>query len=207
MRAKTPYFLKLIFPQLTWQVKTNKKEIYITFDDGPHPEITPKVLEILDKYNAKASFFCVGHNVEKYPETYDEIIKHGHKTGNHTFNHLNGWKVKSKEYFENIEKCSELVDSHLFRPPYGRIGLKHIPYIKMNFRIIMWSVLSLDFDLKISPEKCLENSIKNSKEGSIIIYHDSEKASKNMLYALPRFLDHFKSRGYSFPVLNSESIG
>ena len=207
MKAKTPYFLKLIFPQLIWSVKTNKKEIYITFDDGPHPDITTKVMNILDEYGAKASFFCVGQNVEKYPETYAEILRRGHKTGNHTFNHLNGWKVKRKEYFNNIEKCSELVDSHLFRPPYGRISLKHIPYIKMNFRIIMWSVLSLDFDQKTTAEQCLENSIKYSKEGSIIIYHDSEKASEKMLYALPRFLEHFKSKGYTFPVLSSESIG
>ena len=207
MKAKAPYFLKLILPQLTWRVKTSKKEIYITFDDGPHPDITTKVMDILDEYGAKASFFCVGHNVEKHPETYAEILKRGHKTGNHTFNHLNGWKVKSKEYFKNIEKCSEYVDSHLFRPPYGRISLKHIPYIKMNFRIIMWSVLSLDFDLKTTPEQCLENSIKYSKEGSIIVYHDSEKASEKMLYALPRFLEHFKSKGYTFPVLSSESIG
>ncbi len=207
MKAGTPYFLKLILPQLTWRVKTSKKEIYITFDDGPHPDITTKVMDILDEYGAKASFFCVGHNVEKHPETYAEILRRGHKTGNHTFNHLNGWKVKSKEYFKNIEKCSEYVDSHLFRPPYGRISLKHIPYIKMNFRIIMWSVLSLDFDLKTTPEQCLENSIKYSKEGSIIVYHDSEKASEKMLYALPRFLEHFKSKGYTFPVLSSESIG
>lgn len=207
MKARTPYFLKLFLPQLTWRVKTKRKEIYITFDDGPHPDITTKVMDILDEFGAKASFFCVGHNVEKYPDTYAEILKRGHKTGNHTFNHLNGWKVKRKEYFKNIEKCSELVDSHLFRPPYGRISLKHIPYIKMNFRIIMWSVLSLDFDIKTTTEQCLENSINYSKEGSIIVYHDSEKAAEKMLYALPRFLEHFKSKGYTFPVLSSESIG
>jgi peptidoglycan/xylan/chitin deacetylase (PgdA/CDA1 family) len=207
MKASAPYFLKLILPQLIWQIKTEKKEIYLTFDDGPHPEITKKVMDILDEYGAKATFFCVGHNVEKFPETYSEILNRGHKTGNHTYNHLNGWKVKRKEYFENIEKCAILVDSHLYRPPYGRISLKHIPYLKMNFRIIMWSVLSMDYDNNISPEKCLRNSVNHAREGSIIVFHDSEKSSRNMFYALPRFLEHFKSKGYSFPVLTSESIG
>ena len=198
--------MKLLLPQLTWEIKTGKKEVFITFDDGPHPSITPAVMDILEDYKARATFFCVGQNVERYPEIYGQILKRGHKTGNHTFNHMNGWKVSREAYFANVDKCAEIVDSHLFRPPYGRIGLYHIPRLKMNYRIIMWSVLSRDFDSRVSPGQCLENSIKYTRPGSIIIFHDSEKSSKNMLYALPRFLEHLKSKGYSFPALTSDRI-
>ncbi|MEJ2596119.1 MAG: polysaccharide deacetylase family protein, partial [bacterium] len=151
-------------------------------------------------------FFCVGENVERYPETYKEILQRKHKTGNHTFNHLNAWKVSREAYFENVDKCAQYVDSDFFRPPYGRIGLKHIPYLKKNYHIVMWSVLSMDYDPHVPPEKCLENCLKYMKAGSILIFHDSLKASAKMLYALPRFIEHFKSKGYTFPPLPSRPI-
>ena len=206
MKAKTPYLFKLLLPQLTWQIKTEKKEIFLTFDDGPHPVLTKQVMDVLDQFQAKATFFCVGQNVEKFPETYAEILDRGHKTGNHTFNHLNGWKVDSSAYLQNVEKCAEVVDSDLFRPPYGRIGLKQISRIRTNYRIVMWSVLTLDFDSRVTQEQCLENSIRHTEKGSIVIFHDSEKSSTNMLYALPRFLEHFSAGGYSFPVLASDEV-
>ena len=203
MYATTPYLLRKLFPQLTWQVDTGRKDIFITFDDGPHPEITPNVLEILDKFGAKATFFCVGENVEKYPDTYRQILAQGHATGNHTYNHLNGWKAGKREYFENIEECAGLVNSRLFRPPYGKIGLSHINHLTKKYDIVMWSVLSYDFNKDVSPAQCLENCLNNTEEGSIIVFHDSEKASGNMLYALPRFLEKFTNEGFAFPVLSN----
>lgn len=201
MYSRLPYLFRFLLPGLIWKIKSSKNEVFLSFDDGPHPEITPRVLEVLNQYNAKATFFCVGQNVEKYPDVYNKILEEGHLTGNHTFNHVNGWKVSSKEYYKNIEMCSDLVDSQFFRPPYGRIKLSHIPYVKMQYRIIMWSVLSGDYDLKMNPRWCLERSIRYTKSGSIIVFHDSKKAASNMLYALPRFLDHFSNLGYRFPVI------
>jgi len=203
MYSRFPYMFRFLFPNLIWNIKTSAKEIFLTFDDGPHPDITPKVLDILDQFDAKATFFCVGENVKKYHETYRMILDKGHKTGNHTFSHCNGWKTPAVEYYENIEKCTEVVDSHLFRPPYGRIKPTHIPYLKMQFQIIMWSVLSGDYNNKVSPEKCLEKSIRYTRPGSIVVFHDSLKASKNMLFALPRFLDHFSKLDYRFPSIKA----
>lgn len=203
MYSRLTHFFRYFLPQLSWEISTREKIIYLTFDDGPHPDITPKVIEILDQYNAKATFFCVGENVRKYPDTYEKVIIKGHQTGNHTFNHLNGWKTSSKEYYHNIEKCAELVNSSLFRPPYGKIKPAHIPYLKMQYRIIMWSVLTEDYDNKISPEKCLDKSKRHTGPGSIVVFHDSLKASKNMLYALPRFLAHFSEQGFRFHTLKA----
>ena len=201
MKVKPPLLYKLLLPQLIWNIDTDEQVIYLTFDDGPHPEITPKVLQILDQYNAKATFFCVGENVVKYPETYRLILGKGHATGNHSFNHLNGWKVSRKQFFENIEKCAKYVDSHLFRPPYGKINLLHIAYLKITYRVVMWSVLPHDYSPKITPQKCLHNVVKYSRSGSIVVFHDSEKAAENMLFALPRFLEQFTKAGYRFDLL------
>ncbi len=201
MQLSSPYLLKHLYPSLQWEVKTREKIIYLTFDDGPHPEITPEVLNILKEKDAKATFFVVGDNVRKHPETYDQILKAGHKTGNHCFNHLNGWKSTNKDYFDNVEQCKQWIKSDLFRPPYGRIKPSQIKVLKKQFRIIMWSVITYDFDQRLSPEKCLNIGIKKSKPGSIIVFHDSKKAADNMLYALPRFIDHFGGLGYRFDVL------
>jgi len=206
MNSMVPYLAKLLLPKLIWEVKTEKKEIFLTFDDGPHPEITVKVMDILEQFSAKATFFCVGENMDKYRLTYDEILSRGHQTGNHTYNHLNGWKTSNQHYFQNIKKCAATIDSGLFRPPYGRIRLSQIKPLKQDFIIVMWSVLSRDFDRRVSPEQCLKNTITNSKPGSIVVFHDSEKSSMNMFYALPRFLDHFSKQGYTFPVLTKKLL-
>ena len=201
MRLTTPSILKYLFPGLIWRIRTNEKCIYLTFDDGPHPDITKEVLRILDEKQVKATFFCVGENVSQYQDTYQQILAGGHATGNHCYNHLNGWKTPDKDYFDNINQCSEWVQSDLFRPPYGRIKPSQIKVLKKQFRIIMCSVISYDFDQSMAPEACLKNSIKNTKPGTIIVFHDSAKASGNMLYALPRHIDHFASEGYRFDVL------
>ncbi|MFK5856311.1 MAG: polysaccharide deacetylase family protein [Bacteroidota bacterium] len=201
MFVKSPSILKKIFPQLIWSIKTNKKEIYLTFDDGPHPEITPQVLKILNSFNVKATFFCVGENVEKYPDTFELIINNGHKAGNHSYNHLNGWKTSNANYFNNIEKADVLINSNLLRPPYGRIALSQIKPLSKKYSIIMWTVLTYDYDSNVSKEKCLHNSINKTKQGSIVVFHDSLKSADNMLYALPLFLKHFLAKGYSFGLL------
>jgi peptidoglycan/xylan/chitin deacetylase (PgdA/CDA1 family) len=203
MHIKPPYIARVLFPQLLWEVKTDSKEIFLTFDDGPHPEITPRVLEILEEYQAKATFFCVGDNVKKYPETYAAIIDKGHRTGNHSLNHLNGWKTTNQEYYNNIEQCRKFVDSNLFRPPYGRIKPAQIEVLIHQYQIVMWSILSFDFDKNISPNQCFQNTIAHTKAGSIVVFHDSEKAKENLLYALPKFLRHFKKAGYEFRVIPS----
>jgi len=201
MIVKPPYLLRMCFPQLLWEVKTTEKEIFLTFDDGPHPEITPMVLDVLDEYKAKATFFCVGENVEKYPETYASIKKRGHLTGNHSYNHLNGWKTNNSAYFQNIEKAASLINSNLFRPPYGRIKPSQIKKLKPDYKIIMWTVASYDFSKKVTPEQCSKNAIQKSKAGSIVVFHDSAKAREKLLSVLPIFLEHFQNKGYTFPLI------
>ena len=204
MQFKTPYIAKLVYPSLVWDIPTGDNCIYLTFDDGPHPEISTYVLDLLDKYDAKATFFCVGENVKTYPETYQMIIDRGHAVGNHSFNHLNGWNTLNKDYYANIEKASELIDTNLFRPPYGRISPTQIKYLKKKFRIIMWSALSYDFDTRLSKEECLDLSIKNSSSGTIIVFHDSVKAKENMMFALEGYLKYFSRRGFQFKVLSNK---
>lgn len=165
--------------------------VYLTFDDGPHPEITPKVLSLLKEYSASATFFCVGGNAEKYPGIINQILSEGHTIGNHTQHHLNGWKTHSKTYLENIVQCSKFIDSKLFRPPYGKITKKQgKEVLKKGYQIIMWDVLSYDYSSKYTPEKCAKHIVNSIKPGSIVVFHDSEKAEKNMLYALRKLLDY-----------------
>jgi len=202
MKAVTvPVFLKIFYPSLLWQMPEDEKKLYLTFDDGPHPEITPQVLEILDQFSAKASFFCVGDNVRKFPETYASLIENGHAVGNHSMNHLNGWKTNLNTYYDNVNECRGLVDSKLFRPPYGRITPSQIHTLKKEYTIVMWSVLSYDFDAETNPEQCLEYVINNTEDGAIIVFHDSVKAAENMLYALPKVLKHYSDLGYTFASL------
>ncbi len=179
-----------------------EKKIYLTFDDGPHPTATPFVLDELKKYNAKATFFCIGKNVETHPQLYKRILNEGHRTGNHTQNHLNGWKVSDENYFDDIKDAAKIIDSNLFRPPYGRISQFQIAaLIKQNIKIIMWDVLSGDFDEKISAETCTSNVIKHAANGSIIVFHDSEKALEKMKVSLRETLNYFSRFGYSFEVI------
>jgi len=207
---RTPFFLPWLYPGLQWRIPTVEKEIYLTFDDGPIPGPTEFVLDQLERSHAKATFFCIGENVSRYPEIFQAAARQGHAIGNHTFNHLKGWNYSVAEYLANIRLCQEefLKSPHslrrvtLFRPPYGRIKRSQIRALK-GYSIIMWDVLSHDYSGTISPEQCLRGTIQATRPGSIIAFHDSLKAEKNMRYTLPRFLEHFTRQGYSFKALTN----
>lgn len=198
MLASVPKVLRLYYPNLTWEgSSSSEKNVYLTFDDGPIPEITPWVLDLLKKYETKATFFCIGDNVRKYPELYLRIISEGHSVGNHTYNHIKGWGAIDTEYIENVKLASELIDSRLFRPPYGRIKKSQIGLLENDYRIIMWSVLSGDYNRRRSPQQCFLNVKRNIRPGSIIVFHDSIKAERNMKYALQKTLELFKEQGFT----------
>ncbi len=205
MQVKPPLILRFLLPGVTWKVNTSEKVIFVTFDDGPHPEITLQVLDILDRFLAKATFFCVGENVQKYPSTYAEILHRGHHTGNHTYNHLKGWKTNNKTYFNNINKASQLIESKLFRPPFGKISPLQALHLKRHYRIVMWSVISYDFDVRVSPEQCLDNVMNHSFPGTIAVFHDSVKSVKNLLTVLPLYLEAMSKKGYTFKALEEQS--
>ena len=205
---KTNWVIKKLFHNYIWDLPNNDKIVYITFDDGPTPKITEWTLAQLKNYNAKATFFCIGNNIEKHPEIFDKIIKENHSIGNHTFNHLKGWETTNEIYIENTLLCdSELVknnylDCKLFRPPYGRIKKQQATALKkLGYKIIMWDVLSADFDPFITPQKCLENILSNVKSGSIIVFHDSEKAFRNLEFVLPKSLAYLKENGFRFEAI------
>lgn len=200
--VKSSYFIKKYYSNFIWKITTTEKIIYLTFDDGPTPEITEWTLATLKSFNAKATFFCVGSNVVKYPEIFQQIISEGHAVGNHTHHHLNGWHTDKEIYFRNIKKCEEVVKSNLFRPPYGRIKKSQYELIKEEYQVIMWDVLSGDFDSNTTPEKCLSNVIDNTTEGAIIVFHDSLKAASNLKHTLPKVLAHFAEQGYRFEVIS-----
>jgi len=190
-----------MYPSLIWDIPNEKKSIYLTFDDGPIPEVTPFVLETLERYEAKATFFCIGDNVRKHPEIYEQVKSAGHSIGNHTFNHLNGWKTDTNIYLDNIELCNSFTETKLFRPPYGRILPSQIKGIKKNYpgtKIIMWDILSGDFDLNIDAEKCYHNATQATESGSIIVFHDSLKAYPRLKTALPRAMEFWRDQGYRF---------
>lgn len=198
---KTPWWIKKLFSSYTWSVDTKEKIVYLTFDDGPHPVATSFVLDELKKYNAKATFFCIGKNVLTYPDIYRRIPAEGHQVGNHTHNHLNGWQTKTDIYLKDIAEAAKYIDSALFRPPYGRIRgfqAKNVGRALKNpdTKIVMWSVLSGDFDSAITKEECLENVILSTKPGSIVVFHDSEKAFRHLEYSLPLVLHFFSEKGY-----------
>ena len=201
--VKTPSIFRWMYPNLIWK-KSTKNTIFLTFDDGPIPEVTPFVLDTLKEYGAKATFFCIGDNVRKYPEVYRRVLDEGHSVGNHTFNHLKGWATEDDEYIKNIELCSQYVESDLFRPPYGRIKnsqIRELRKLNSNFKIIMWDVLSGDFDTKLKPEKCLRYVVKNTCPGSIVVFHDSIKAFPILEDVLPKALEFWKRKGYEFGAL------
>lgn len=204
--ASVPKFVTKAFPSLIWKIPEKEKVLYLTFDDGPVPEATPWVLETLKKYNAKATFFCVGDNVRKYHHLYNQVLEHGHSVGNHTFNHLNGWTSVPEEYVDNIEKAAEYINSNLFRPPRGLLRNPHYQLIKSKYKVIMWNVLSIDYEKKLSPQQCVKNVTRNAKPGSIVVFHDSIKAWKNMSYALPLVLEHFSKLGYQFKAIEFKQL-
>lgn len=177
---------------------TKQREVFLTFDDGPVPEVTPLVLSILKKYNVKATFFCVGENVEKHPEVFDLLLKDGHAIGNHTFHHVKAWKTDISSYLSEVEQCNQLVRSKLFRPPHGQINRKISKILRNDYRIIMWSALTGDYDKKLSKDQCLANAVNNTRPGSVIVFHDSLKARERMEYALPQYIEYCIKNGYTF---------
>ncbi|MDB5139557.1 MAG: polysaccharide deacetylase family protein [Mucilaginibacter sp.] len=199
--VKTPWLLKKLYPNLMWNSGDNTRSIFLTFDDGPIPIVTPFVLNILKQYNAKATFFCIGDNVRKHPDVFEQVKNEGHSIGNHTFNHLKGWKTDDKTYLDNFLQADKLLDSQLFRPPYGRIKASQVKLLqnaKPGIKIVMWNVLSGDFDSSLKPEKCLQNVLKHTRSGDIVLFHDSLKAKERMEYALPMAMEYWSKGGYSF---------
>lgn len=215
--VKTPGFVKSLFPNFVWNINTNAKELYLTFDDGPTPDITTWVLSTLKNYEAKATFFCIGNNIKKHPEIFQKIISEDHSIGNHTFNHLKGWKHKTKDYISDVLLTQDLIDSEiqhlklqdsafekekLFRPPYGKFKSEQSKQLEaLGYRTILWDVLSFDWDASVSKETCLKNITSAAKEGSIIVCHDSVKAHKNLKYALPLTLDYYTQKGFQFKAI------
>jgi peptidoglycan/xylan/chitin deacetylase (PgdA/CDA1 family) len=220
-----PRFIQRLYPERIWAFSRSSNSVYLTFDDGPIPEVTPWVLDELKKHNAKATFFCIGENVQKHPEIFRRIIAEGHAVGNHTFNHLKGTKTETREYVENVEKArrqmiddgSEKMDNSktsnqqsaisnqqsLFRPPYGKITSKQAKILQQKgFKIVMWDIISYDFDATISEEKCLQNVLKNIRPGSVLVFHDSLKAEKNLRYVLPKILEFLTEKQLSSQAFN-----
>ncbi len=207
MLHQIPLWFQHFFPDYTWQKNTLEKEIYLTFDDGPIPEITEWVLAILNDFGIKATFFVVGENVLQHPQILKKIVSDGHSIGNHTCHHVKGWDTPTQFYVDNVEKCSNIIKENtgnmptLFRPPYGRIKPAQAKLLCSQYELIMWSTLTVDYDKNLRKDKCLNNSIKATLPGSIVVFHDSIKAEKNLKYVLPKYIAHFLSLGYSFKAL------
>ena len=219
---KTNFLMRALYPDFIWKIPTKEKEIFLTFDDGPIPEITEFVLEELNKYQAKATFFCIGGNIEKYPNIFQKIVNQQHTIGNHTFNHLKGWDTEDEIYVDNFKKCEEIIDvrcsmfdvgiseyehrtSNLeypkFRPPFGRIKRSQAKEILKSHEIVMWDVLTGDYDQSLPKERVLTKTLQYTEQGSIVLFHDSIKASKNMMYTLPKVLEYFSERGFFFKAM------
>ena len=205
---KTPAIIQKLFPKMIWRKKSTQPRIYLTFDDGPIPQATPMVLRHLADFQARATFFCVGENIEKHPAIFDEVLAQGHAVGNHTQNHLNGWQVDLDNYLDNVKRCQQIINERtgnnlppLFRPPYGRLSYNQVSSIIEHYQIVMWDVLSGDFSEAVSAEKCLKKSLQHTSSGSIIVFHDSLKTMDKLDQVLPKFLDHFSRKGFSFESL------
>ncbi len=198
---------EILFPRYIWRIRTAEKKIYLTFDDGPIPEVTEWVLEQLAYFKAKATFFCVGENILKHPEIFKKILNEGHAVANHTHNHLKGWKTENELYLHNFRLCEKSLEkfkngkSNLFRPPYGQLKSKQADEILKTHKILMWSVLTKDYDASFDEVQCLEKAIEKTRRGSIVLFHDSIKAQKNLKYVLPKFLEHFSNKGFGFEII------
>ena len=197
--ARIPNWIKWVYPTFLWQMPDDEKSLFLTFDDGPHPTITPAVLRILSSYNAKATFFCIGDRVKRYPEIFQQILDQGHTIGNHTQHHINGWKTATADYVAEVNKADSYIHSKLFRPPYGRIKRTQAKLlIQEGYKIIMWTVLTADYDQTLTKEACANRVLKNINNGNIYLFHDSEKGEERMLYALPRLLEAASDLGFEF---------
>lgn len=201
LRVRLPRFFTVLFKHAVWRMDKQERVVYLTFDDGPIPGVTPWVLGLLEKENIKATFFCVGENVMKYPEVYQLIQNAGHSVGNHTFNHLQGIKHSDQHYFDNICLAGDYIDSDLFRPPHGLMKPSQYNYLKTRYRIIMWDLISCDYDKSLTPEKVYRNVIDFVRPGSIITFHDSEKAKVNIMETLPGVIRWMKAQGYRFEAI------
>ncbi|MBS3769832.1 MAG: polysaccharide deacetylase family protein [Bacteroidales bacterium] len=187
--------------QVTWYYDTKEKNIYLTFDDGPTSKITPWILHLLEQYNARATFFCLGRQVEQFPLQYEKILKRGHAAGNHTYSHLKGIFTRNRQYFEDVNHAARLIDSHLFRFPHGSFRISQIKHLSKSYQIIMWDVLSGDYNRRCSSRSILQHLLNSVGPGSIVVFHDSEKAEANIKKVLPQFLKHFQEEGYIFPLI------
>lgn len=196
--VRIPRPAKALCPSVTWEIMDGGPSLYLTFDDGPTPVITAKVLDILEQYHAKATFFCIGRNVERHPDIYRQVVSAGHATGNHTYSHLKGWFTPDSEYYADIALAAHFVPSALYRPAYGMITPGQLRHLRKQYRIVLWSIMSYDFAYNTSPQQCLKNVIQYARPGSVIVFHDSVKASEKVLYALPRVLEHFTEKGWVF---------
>ena len=199
--VRPPQLLRAMYKGSLWRMDKKEPTIYLTFDDGPIPELTDWVLDILKQYQVKATFFCVGDNIIKNPSIFQRILSEGHQVGNHTFNHVKGWDKTTTFYTDNVRKCQELTKTDLFRPPYGRIKKSQYKQLVQDYKVVFWDVLSYDYDKLTSSKKCLDNSIKYTRNGSIIVFHDNIKAEKNLKFALPQYIEHFLKLNYKFATL------
>lgn len=204
---KTPRFIQKLFPNFHWRINSAEEPtIYLTFDDGPIPQVTPWVLEQLKAYGAKATFFCVGNNARRYPEILQQVVDAGHTIGNHTMHHLDGWKTDNVPYFHDVRHCALQLQSSLFRPPYGRLKPSQAQFLQRHYEIVMWDVLSGDFDPELDADDCYQNVVKNARPGSIVVLHDSLKSEEKLRNILPRLLAHYAEQGYRFGAITPELL-
>lgn len=204
---RIPAIVRLLYPEVSWNEDCNDRVLYLTFDDGPTPTVTDFVLDQLDKYRSKATFFCIGKNIDRYPEIFKKILKKGHSFGNHSHKHINGWNSSQESYVNDVKKCEAAIlkiastSKRLFRPPYGKIKLSQVTELKNSYKIVLWNYLIGDFDHNLSAKKCLEKAKKGVKNSDIIVFHDNEKSFESLKFVLPKFLEHFSARGFEFRAL------
>ena len=198
--------IRKLLPGSIWRMPGSGKTVYLTFDDGPTPGVTEHVLSMLSEHNAKATFFCIGNCVEKHPELFDKLMEEGHAIGNHTYSHYNGWKVSLNNYLEDVEKCNQIFKSKLFRPPYGKLSPFQFIHLRNSYTIVMWDVLSMDYDSRLSSETCLENVLHHVRNGSVITFHDSVKAWPRLKEILPQILQELSTQGFTFSVIQPKIL-